>query len=140
MRKLNIALCLIEQEGKYLMQLRDGDPKIGGAGLIGCFGGKIEDGETPAQAARREMGEETNHRPEEHQLLYVGEVNVVSDHKLEPVQVRAHIHKVVVDAATEIEAIEGKLVSMTLDEVRSSLDKLTTGTRACFETLVLQEA
>ncbi len=139
MRQLNIALCLIEQDGKYLMQLRDGDPKIGGAGLIGCFGGKIEAGETPAQAALREMSEETNHKPQKQHLSYLGEVNVVSDHKLEAVKVRAHVHKVMLDAATKIEAAEGKLVRMTLDEVKKNLDRLTTGTRACFETLVFEE-
>lgn len=140
MRQLNIALCLIEQEGRYLMQLRDGDPKIGGAGLIGCFGGKIEDGEAPHIAACRELSEETTHSADPEHLTYLGEVNVMSDHKLEPVQVRAHIHKLVIDATAEIKAIEGKLVTMTLEEVKENLQRLTTGTRACFEKLVLEEA
>ncbi|MGH9857980.1 MAG: NUDIX domain-containing protein [Acidobacteriota bacterium] len=139
MRQLNIALCLIEQAGKYLMQLRNGDPKIGGAGLIGCFGGKIEDGESSVQAASREVGEETNHKAGHDQLSYLGEVNVFSDHNLEPVQVRAHVHRLVVDATAKIEAVEGKLVRMTIDEVKENLGKLTTGTRACFEKLVFEE-
>jgi len=139
MRKLHIALCLIEQDGKYLMQLRDGDPKIGGAGLVGFFGGKIEDGETPAQAAHREMGEETTHVSKPQDFSFVGEVNVISDHKLELVEVKAHVHKIVIDAATKLEAAEGKLVSMTLQEVKDSLDQLTTGTRAYFESFILQE-
>ena len=138
MRQMYIALCLIQQNDKYLMQLRNGDPKIGGAGLVGCFGGKLEPGETSHQAAHREMGEETSHQPHIHDLTYVGEVNVESDHMLEPVKVCAHVYKVMLDSAVKLEAAEGKLVQMTLDQVKESFDTLTTGTRACFETLVFQ--
>lgn len=57
MREVHIAMCLIRQEDHYLLQHRLGDAMIGAAGLIGCFGGKIEDNETPEQAVCRELYE-----------------------------------------------------------------------------------
>jgi len=139
MRKLQIALVLIEQEGKYLLQLRGSDPKIGGAGLIGCFGGKIEPNETPEQAARRELGEETSFDATSHEFTHLGEVQVHSDHQLEPVHVTAQVYRLLLDEVAKIEAKEGELVHIVADEVKNYLEKMTTGARACFETLVLQE-
>lgn len=139
MRHMHIALILIEQHGGYLLQRRGDDPQIGGAGLIGFFGGKIEAGESAEAAARRELREETSFDPEGHVFTHVGEVQVHSDHKLETVHVTAQVYRLVLDTAAKLEATEGVLVHIVADEVGEYLEKMTTGTRACFETLVVQE-
>ncbi len=52
-----IAVAVVEHNGKFLVgRRREGDPL---AGLWEFPGGKIEDGESPQDAARRECREET---------------------------------------------------------------------------------
>jgi len=136
MRHLDIALALIEQEGVYFLQLRGENPEIGGAGLIGCFGGKIEQ-ETPELAICRELCEETSLKSiEEGDVELIGRVKVQSDHKLEKVSVHAHVFRVIIASETDIRAKEGGLVRLTPDEAKQKLDNMTTGTRAVFEELI----
>ncbi len=51
-----IALAAIERKGRYLIALRPGSAELGG--LWEFPGGKIEHGESPAEAAERECREE----------------------------------------------------------------------------------
>ena len=53
-----VAALLLQDDGRYLMQLRDDKAGIFFPGHWGCFGGAVEDGEDPAQALRRELREE----------------------------------------------------------------------------------
>lgn len=91
MRQLEIVIAVLQQGEHYLLQLRNGGPQIGAAGLLGFFGGKLEPPETPLAAICRELCEETNLRPEAHQMRALGHVKVISDHRLEPVAVHAHV-------------------------------------------------
>ncbi len=52
------AAILVEESGRYLLQLRDDFAGLPMAGHWGCFGGALEAGETPEQAMRREITEE----------------------------------------------------------------------------------
>ena len=54
-----VAMALMRQGDGFLLQLRDGDPKIGAAGKVGCFGGKVEPDEPLITAVCREIAEET---------------------------------------------------------------------------------
>lgn len=137
MREMVIALGLIEQGDNYLLQLRGKNPMIGGAGLIGCFGGKLEVGEEPRTAIRREISEETSHLAEEADFLHLGNVEVVSDHKMETVKVFGHVFHLKLPEDLQIEAKEGELISLARHEITNFLDKMTTGTRACFEQFVI---
>lgn len=62
---ISVAVAIIHQEGKYLMQLRDDIPNIAYPGVWGFFGGHIEPGEEPEAALKRELIEEINYRVEQ---------------------------------------------------------------------------
>ncbi|MEM7759812.1 MAG: NUDIX domain-containing protein [Cyanobacteria bacterium P01_A01_bin.40] len=59
---ISIAVAIIYQEGKYLMQLRDDVPHIKHPGVWGFFGGHLEPGEEPEEGLKRELIEEINYR------------------------------------------------------------------------------
>ena len=49
---------IVDEEGRYLVQLRDDIPTIFFPGHWGCFGGALEPGETDEQTLARELMEE----------------------------------------------------------------------------------
>ncbi|WP_088243396.1 NUDIX hydrolase [Calothrix rhizosoleniae] len=53
-----VAIAILHQDDKFLMQLRDNIPGILYPGYWGLFGGHIEAGETPHEAVKREILEE----------------------------------------------------------------------------------
>ncbi|MDX2229902.1 MAG: NUDIX domain-containing protein [Leptolyngbyaceae cyanobacterium bins.349] len=83
-----VALAILRQQGRFLMQLRDDDPNILYPGHWGFFGGHIEPGETAEIGVRRELLEEIGYCPtglnlydsyEDHQVIrhiYYGELDV----------------------------------------------------------------
>lgn len=133
MRKLDIALGVIEQNSQYFFQFRNGDPKIGAAGMLGFFGGKIEPKEKPIDAIVRELSEETNLQPSRDDVKPLGKVNVLSDYLHKPVAINAHVFHLIVTPQYVIEAFEGEIVKMNHKEAMQNLAKMTPGTRACFE-------
>lgn len=60
---VEVALAMLEREGRWLMQLRDEIPTIVAPGCWGLFGGHLDPGETPEQALRRELLEEISWQP-----------------------------------------------------------------------------
>jgi 8-oxo-dGTP pyrophosphatase MutT (NUDIX family) len=59
------AAVIVVDGSAYLLQQRDDIPGIFYPGHWGCFGGKIEPGETPLSALRRELAEEIELDPAE---------------------------------------------------------------------------
>ena len=57
---LEVALAMLERDGRWLVQLRDDIPGIVSPGCWGLFGGHLDPGESPDQALRRELQEEIN--------------------------------------------------------------------------------
>ncbi|MBO3457487.1 NUDIX hydrolase [Aetokthonos hydrillicola Thurmond2011] len=53
-----VAIAILYQENKFLMQLRDNIPTISYPGFWGLFGGHMEPGETPDVTVKREILEE----------------------------------------------------------------------------------
>lgn len=53
-----VALAILYQHGRYLLQLRDNVPTILYPGHWGLFGGHLEEAETPLEAVKREIWEE----------------------------------------------------------------------------------
>jgi len=56
-------VLLIDKNQNFLLQLRDDKPGIFYPNYVGLFGGGIEPGETPEEAAKRELEEETELTP-----------------------------------------------------------------------------
>lgn len=63
--KISVAMAIIYQEDRYLMQLRDDIPGILYPGVWGLFGGHLDPGEDPETGLRRELIEEINYYVEE---------------------------------------------------------------------------
>jgi 8-oxo-dGTP diphosphatase len=59
----HVAIAILHQNGKFLLQLRDNIPTILYPGYWALFGGHIEPGETPDTAIRRELLEEIGYAP-----------------------------------------------------------------------------
>jgi 8-oxo-dGTP pyrophosphatase MutT (NUDIX family) len=57
-QKVHVAIAILYQDNKFLMQLRDNIPNIPYPGHWALFGGHIEPGETPDIAVQREILEE----------------------------------------------------------------------------------
>jgi len=53
-----VAALITDEDGRYLMQLRDDIPRIFYPGHWGCFGGAVGPGEGKVEALRRELAEE----------------------------------------------------------------------------------
>ena len=67
-----IALVILEQpNGEIALQLRDDKPAIAHPNLWALFGGKIEEGESPRQAALREVAEELTIRLQLNRLAFL---------------------------------------------------------------------
>jgi 8-oxo-dGTP pyrophosphatase MutT (NUDIX family) len=56
--QVQVAIAILYQENKFLMQLRDNIPSILYPGYWALFGGHIEEGESPDIAVKREILEE----------------------------------------------------------------------------------
>ena len=133
MRELNISIGVISQDGGYLLQLRGNDPKIGAAGKIGAFGGKIEEGETALQAVCREIAEETSLVPDVARIRHIASYAIESDHKLETVNVNVEAFEISIDKEEQVSAIDGEVVQISNDKIADMLDLMTPATRHYFE-------
>ena len=59
---VEVALAMLQREGRWLMQLRDDFPGIVAPGCWGLFGGHLDAGESPEEALRRELLEEISQK------------------------------------------------------------------------------
>lgn len=66
------GVVLENDRGELALQLRDTNPEIINPGLWSIFGGHVEAGETPAEAAVREMREELSVELDSQKLVLLG--------------------------------------------------------------------
>jgi 8-oxo-dGTP diphosphatase len=107
-----VAVAILHQDGKFLMQLRDDDPAIMYPGHWAFFGGHLEPGESPEVGVRRELLEEINYCPTELTLFQSW-----SDSR-----VTRHVYHGVLGAA-----IEGLILTEGLDMQLVSLEDIQRG-------------
>ena len=72
---VEVALAMLQRDGRWLMQLRDEIPTIVAPGCWGLFGGHLDPGETPEQALRRELLEEISWQPPTLELVMVHHIH-----------------------------------------------------------------
>jgi 8-oxo-dGTP pyrophosphatase MutT (NUDIX family) len=138
MRELEIVLGLIQQGDNFIFQRRLNERRVGAAGLIGCFGGKIEPGETKAEAVAREIDEETTlvTLPEDWEQLT--DVEVMSDRDNEPVRVYGTAFVYTLLPGQKIQAKEGELVVIPKGQCANPELPLTPATKELLRKLARQ--
>ena len=72
---VEVALAMLQRDGRWLMQLRDEIPTIVARGWWGLFGGHLDPGEMPEQALRRELLEEISWQPPALELVMVHRIH-----------------------------------------------------------------
>ncbi len=78
--KHEVAVAILYQHDRFLLQLRDDIPGILYPGHWGFFGGHMEPGEDPPTAMRRELLEEIGYAPPELHLFQRTETDQVVRH------------------------------------------------------------
>lgn len=105
MTDIHVAIAILTQGDKVLMQLRDDIPNIIYPGCWGFFGGHLEPGETPEVALVREILEEINYVVPVKQMKPFG---MYGDRRPSGEQVYRHVFTVPLTVAiTELELNEG---------------------------------
>ncbi|MEA5473249.1 NUDIX hydrolase [Synechococcus sp. CCY9201] len=72
---VDVALAMLQRDGRWLMQLRNESPSIVAPGCWGLFWGHMNPGESPEQAVRRELLEEISWQPQVLQLAMVQQLH-----------------------------------------------------------------
>ncbi len=121
--KFQTAGVLIVQDGIYVVQERDDKPHISDPGKYSLWGGGVEQGETPEQAAVREVLEETGVIISIDDLVSLTKFKVIgtsATHKDQSGQ--AYLYAVKIPFETKVKCYEGK----DLHRI-SSLDEIPDG-------------
>ena len=129
MREIRIAMADIVQDDTHILQLRNHDPNKAAAGLIGFFGGQLEEGESSEQALHRELGEETTADPRLGSLTKIGPFAVTMEHDGETLEIVGDCYRLQMPLGTVVEAKEGSIVTMTDAELLSRTDEMSPATK-----------
>ncbi len=133
MREIEIAIGLLEQGDRYVLQRRAESLRLGASGLIGCFGGQIEDGEEPENAVVRELAEETNLQTRLRDWESLGELDAISDRDNEPVKIHAHAFRCTLSEKLTLHVVDGEPVFVPQNKVGDYEAQLTPATHTLFE-------
>ena len=104
---VEVALAMLQRDGRWLMQLRDEIPNIVAPGCWGLFGGHLDPGETPEQALRRELLEEISWQPLAVELVMVHHIH----------RRTAHVYRVELSVPLEhLQLLEGQDLGLVSSE------------------------
>ena len=97
------------ESGDFLFHLRDDKPEIADPGMWSLIGGSIDDGESPEQAAKREVLEEIGIRIE--RLRYLETIDAVDivEGSRHPLRIALFLAEIDFEAS-DIELVEGQEV------------------------------
>lgn len=109
-------VILIRKDGALVLQLRDNKPDIANPGMVSAFGGQIEQGETPLQAACREINEETNLDLSEKDLTLFGFYQKTKAEHGEDVAVHYFTSSNIDDSCLQVYEGQGFVVVQNLQE------------------------
>lgn len=114
----NAEIILVRKDGDLILQQRDDKPGITNPGMVASFGGIIEPGETPEQAARRELAEETNLKTDGLSFDFFGKYRKTKEVHGEDWNVYFFVVRDVDDSNLEVYEGQGYVVVHSLDEAK----------------------
>tara|TARA_Y100000034_G_scaffold75964_1_gene91232 strand:- start:91 stop:483 length:393 start_codon:yes stop_codon:yes gene_type:complete len=126
--KIKGAVVVLEKEGKFLLQLRDDTEKIHHPNKWGLFGGHIENGETPIDAAIREIKEELEINLDK---KLVKKIHEFSNEEREMFIFRSPLK----EKLSEIKLNEGQDMKLFSKEEISEMDNLVLGLNRLIENI-----
>lgn len=126
------AALLIGDCGRFLFQLRDDIPNILFPGMLGLFGGHIEDGESPLETVAREIHEETGYLAPSSAFQPLLTCSV-------PISGGGTLHEtffLLENVPTDTLVIsEGKIFPVAREDVPHQLHRMTPGTCCAVQTI-----
>ncbi len=127
-----VALTILKNGSKYCFQHRDNKPGIASPGLFAGFGGAIESDETPLQAAKRELSEETSLDVDKMKFKELGRLDL----SREGLGIRYVFVADIIELDFEVYEGQGK-VQLSIDEIASlGPDKFAPSTWAAIKLLI----
>lgn len=128
MRTITIAMADLQQGDNHLMQHRNHDPNKAAAGLIGFFGGQLEEGELSAEAVSREIGEETNLQLNPDDFELIGPFETSMEHNGEELKIVGDLFRHKVPPGVDVAAKEGDIVQIPHANLMAQIDKMSPAT------------
>ena len=115
----NSEIILVRNDEALILMRRDDKQGITNPGMVTAFGGKIEVGEEPLDAAYREIQEETNLRPKKEDLLFFRKYIKTKEIHGEDWDVYYFVLRDVDDSELEVYEGKGFVVANNLNEALS---------------------
>ncbi len=114
---MNAEIILVRPDGSVILQVRDDKPGISNRGLVSTFGGHVEPGEAPIDAAWREVNEETNLNIQHDQLILYGKYYKTKEIHGEDREIYYFIARDIDDSKLEVYEGQGAVTVRNLKEL-----------------------